>query len=161
MLLDFVMLREMEQAVDSHCRPVYGADVLRVPLELALCASTVQPGPAIFVFLGLRWYGCVMLWCDGCLYVHHSLAACVEIHVWWWQRWQPWSHLRWGALCKAMCYLHHRKWAAHLSPRVCTGKGKGLSYLSVCASEDLLNLLGTSLSWELWCSCGVKDIHQE
>lgn len=61
MLPNFVLVSEVEQAVASHCRPVYGAEVLEVTLELALCASVVQPGPAIFVFLGLRWYVCVML----------------------------------------------------------------------------------------------------
>ena len=61
MLLNFVLVSEIEQAVDSHCRPVYGVEMLGLTLELALRASMVQPRPAVFVFVGLRWYGCVML----------------------------------------------------------------------------------------------------
>jgi len=61
MLLSFALVRGTEQAVGSHCRPVCGAEMLGVTLELALRASAVQAGPPIFVFLGLGWYRCVML----------------------------------------------------------------------------------------------------
>lgn len=61
MPLNFVALSEIEQAVDSHCRPAYGAEVLGVTLELAQCASMVHPGWVVFVFLGLKWYRCEVL----------------------------------------------------------------------------------------------------
>lgn len=60
-LLTVVLGSEIEEAADSQCRAVCGAEMLGVTWRMTLHGSTEQQGPSVSVFVCLRCSGCVVL----------------------------------------------------------------------------------------------------